>query len=359
MQHQIQNLPKNQRKIEILIPASEFEKFFSKALEETRREMKIPGFRPGKAPADIALQRIDPRHLLEAASDTAVRQTLYPLIAEQKWETVGSPEVNIKKVARGSDFEYEAIFPLIPEIKLGDWKDLKVSKKPVEAKDDETEKVIQDLREQRADFIPIDRGIAKGDQVEMEYQMYMDNLRTEEGKQKTDKMIIGRGLFLPEVEENLIRLKAGDEKSFKIVYKPDYAQKRFAGKAVEFRVAIKGAYEAKLPEMTDEWVKSVGNFKNTAELREAIKKNLLSEKEAKEEERAELEALDLTLNTAAFGDIPEVLINSEMEIAKGEHSGHGHKDEYYESDEFRDRLENVLLSRKAVGFIKDQIIEKK
>ena len=391
--------------------------------------MKIPGFRPGKAPADIALQRIDPRHLLEAASDTAVRQTLYSLVAEQKWETVGSPEVNIKKVARGSDFEYEAIFSLIPEIKLGGWKDIKVFQKSAEVKDDEIEKVIQELREQRADFVPIDRGIAKGDQVEMEYEMYMDNLRTEEGKQKTDKMIIGRGLFLPEVEENLIGLKTGDEKSFKIVYKPDYAQKRFAGKAVEFRVVIKGAYEAKLPEMTDEWVKSVGNFKNIAELREAIKKNLLSEKEAKEEERAELEALDLTLNTAAFGDIPEVLINSEtenmltelkqsiehqklsfakylemikkteddlrkefsakaekriktslvireiakqedlklnnqeideeMELAKNEHSGHGHNDEYFESDEFRDRLENILLSRKAVGFIKDQIIEKK
>jgi len=389
--------------------------------------LKIPGFRPGKAPADIALQRIDPRHLLEAASDTAVRQTLYSLVAEQKWETVGSPEVNIKKVARGSDFEYEAIFSLIPEIKLGGWKDIKVFQKSAEVKDEEVEKIIQDLREQRADFVPIDRGIAKGDQVEMEYEMYMDNLRTEEGKQKTDKMIIGRGLFLPEVEENLMGLKIGDEKSFKIVYKPDYAQKRFAGKAVEFRVAIKGAYEAKLPEMTDEWVKSVGNFKNTAELREAIKKNLLSEKEAKEEERAELEALDLTLNTAAFGDIPEVLINSEtenmltelkqsiehqklsfakylemikkteddlrkefsakaekriktslvireiakqedlklndqeideeMELAKNEHSGHGHKDEYYESDEFRDRLENILLSRKAVGFIKGQIVK--
>ena len=391
--------------------------------------MKIPGFRPGKAPADIALQRIDPKHLLEAAADSAVRRTLYPLIAEQKWETIGGPEVNIKKMARGSDFEYEAIFSLIPEIKLGDWKDLKVSKKPVEAKDDETEKVIQDLREQRADFIPIDRGIAKGDQVEMEYEMYMDNLRTEEGKQKTDKMIIGRGLFLPEVEENLIGLKAGDEKSFKITYKPDYAQKRFAGKAVEFRVAIKGVCEAKLPEATDDWAKSFGNFENIRQLREAINKNLLSEKEAKEDERAELEALDLILNTATFGEIPEILVSSEtenmlaelkqsiehqklsfakylemikkteddlrkeftakaekrikttliireiaklenlkvsdeeieeeMEIAKGDHSGHGHKDEYYESDEFRDRLENVLLSRKAVGFIKDQIIEKK
>src|SRR3990167_5553181 len=165
MQHQIQNLPKNQRKIEILIPASEFDKFFSKALEEARREMKIPGFRPGKAPADIALQRIDPRHLLEAASDTAVRKTLYSLVAEQKWETVGSPEVNIKKMARGSDFEYEAIFSLMPEIKLGGWKDIKISKKSVEVKDDEIEKVIQELREQRADFVPIDRGIAKGDQV--------------------------------------------------------------------------------------------------------------------------------------------------------------------------------------------------
>src|SRR3989338_3040649 len=313
MQHQIQNLPKNQRKIEIQIPASEFEKFFSKALEEARREMKIPGFRPGKAPADIALQRIDRKNLLEAASDTAVRQTLYSLVAEQKWETVGSPEVNIKKVARGSDFEYEAIFSLIPEIKLGGWKDAKVSRKSAEVKDEEVEKIIQDLREQRADFIPIDRGIAKGDQVEMEYEMYMDNLRTEEGKQKTDKMIIGRGLFLPEVEENLIGLKTGDEKSFKITYKPDYAQKRFAGKAVEFRVEIKGFCESKLPEATDDWAKSFGNFENIRQLREAINKNLLSEKEAKEDERAELEALDLILNIATFGEIPEILVSSETE----------------------------------------------
>ena len=119
MKHQIQNLPKNQKKIEIQIPALEFEKFFSRALEEARREMKIPGFRPGKAPADIALARIDPKHLLEAAADSAVRNTLYSLVAEQKWETVGGPEVNIKKMARGSDFEYEAIFSLFPEIKSG------------------------------------------------------------------------------------------------------------------------------------------------------------------------------------------------------------------------------------------------
>lgn len=352
---------------------------------------------------------------------------MYPLIAEQKWETIGGPEVNIKKMARGSDFEYEAIFSLIPEIKLGDWKGLKVSKKSVEIKDDEVEKIVQDLREQRADFVPAERGIIKGDRVEMDYEMFMDGLRTEEGKQKTEKMAIGQGLFLPEVEENLIGLKKGDEKSFKIVYKPDYAQKRFAGKAVEFRVAIKGVYEAKLPEATDEWAKSFGNFENIGQLREAIQKNLLSEKEMKEDERAELEALDLILNTATFGDVPEILVNSEkenmlaelkqsiehqklsfekylemikkteddlrkefaakaekrikttliireiaklenlkisneeveeeMEIAKGEHSGHGHKDEYYESDEFRDRLENVLLSRKAVNFIKEQIVK--
>lgn len=390
--------------------------------------MKIPGFRPGKAPADIALQRIDPKHLLEAAADQAVRQTLYSLIAEQKWETIGGPEVNIKKMARGSDFEYEAIFSLIPEIKLGDWKSLKVSKKSVEIKDDELEKIIQDLREQRADFVEAEKGAAKGDRIEMEYEMFLDGLRTEEGKQKTDRMALGQGLFMPEVEENLMGLKKGNEKSFKIVYKPDYAQKRFAGKAVEFRVAMKGVYETKLPEATDEWAKSFGNFENMEQLREAIKKNLLSEKEMKEDERAELEALDLILNTATFGDVPEILVNSEtenmlaelkqsiehqklsfekylemikkteddlrkefavkaekrikttliireiaklenlkvsdeeveeeMEIAKGEHAGHNHKDEYYESDEFRDRLENVLLSHKAVGFIKEHIIAK-
>ena len=80
------------------------------------------------------------------------------------------------------------------------------------------------MREQRADFIPAERGIAKGDRVEMDYEMFMDGLRTEEGKQKRKRWLLAK-LFLPEVEENLIGLKKGDEKSFKIVYKSDYAQK--------------------------------------------------------------------------------------------------------------------------------------
>lgn len=406
----------------------EFEKYFNQILESARKQISVPGFRPGRVPVAVAENRIDSKYLLSEAGEKAVIGSLAKVIDENKWETIGEPRVEIKKIARGSEFVFEATIALLPKVALNDWKKILMVKKDPSVSEEEINKFIENLRKERAEDIAVGRTAVKGDRVAMEYEMFMDGVRTEEGLQKGDKITLGDGIFLEEFENNLVGAKTDDKKIFTIKYKEDYPQKRFAGKVVEFRVKVNGVYEIKLPEATDEWAKSLGAFQNLAALREVVKENLRMEKRIKEDERLELAALDEILKGADFEELPETLIDgekekmmaefkestahqglefskylemikkteedlkkeltpqaekrlktalvlreivkaenisvsrdevkNELDLVLEEHKGHNHKEhEHFQSGEFKRHLENILLSRKAVEFIKKQIVK--
>ncbi|HLC99613.1 MAG TPA: trigger factor, partial [Patescibacteria group bacterium] len=313
MKHQIQKLPKSQTKIAVELHADEFEKYIQQTIEDARRNTSVRGFRPGKAPTDVIEKRLDKNHVLSDAGERALMESLNKIVREQNLETIGEPAVEIKKIARGSEFIFEAVITLLPQTTLGSWKNVKIVKKPVNVSDEEVEKVIESLRKERAAEAEVDRAGQKGDRVEVEYEMFVGGLRTEEGLQKGEKITLGENLFVPEFEQNVLGAKKGEKKIFTVAYKADHPQKRFAGKEVEFRVTVNGVYEVKLPAADDGWAKTVGQFESLEALKKVIRENLEGEKKTREDERVEGELIEAVVKETIFTEIPDLLVSSELE----------------------------------------------
>lgn len=322
MQISKQSLPKSQIELTVEISAEEFKPYVLRGAAKVSEEVKIEGFRPGKVPYEILKNKIGEMTILEEAGRIAINKTIDKAISENvEGEPVGQPQVNITKLAPDNPFEYKIVLALLPEIKLGDYKNAKVKMRKEEAQDEEVLKTIEHLRESRVKEKIVEREIKDGDKVIVDIEMFLDNVPIEGGQGKGATVIVGKDYIVPGFDKNLIGLKKNETRDFKLPYPEAHYMKNIAGKMVEFKVMIKEIYERELPALDDEFAVSFG-LKKFNELKENIKKSIEHEKEHKAEEKAEIEMLDKIIVKTKFGDIPEMLINHEAQImlAELEHS---------------------------------------
>ncbi len=320
-----QTLPKSQIELTIELSAEEFKPYVLRGAERVSKEVKIEGFRPGKAPYEILKAKIGEMTILEEAARIAINKTVDKAISENvEGEPVGQPQVNITKLAPDNPLGYKVVLAILPEIKLGDYKNIKVethSNASLQASDEEVLKTIEHLRESRVKEKIVEREVKDGDKVIADIEMFLDNVPIEGGQGKGAAVIVGQDYIVPGFDKNLIGLRKGDSRDFKLPYPEGHHMKNIAGKMVEFKVVIKEIYERELPALDDEFAASFG-LKKFDELKENIKKGLEHEKKHKAEEKAEIEMLDKILAKTKFGDIPEMLINHEAQtmLVELEHS---------------------------------------
>lgn len=349
MNIQKKDLGKSQIELTVELPFDEFKPYIKQGAEKVSREIKIEGFRPGKAPYEILKQKIGEMAILEEAARIAINKTLETAIKDNiTGQPVGQPQVNITKLAPDNPMEYKAILAILPEIKLGDYKNAKVKLEKTEVADEEVEKMINDLRETQVKEIIADREIKNGDKAVVDIEMFLDKVPVEGGQGKGTGVIVGKGYIVPGFGKKLIGGRKGEVREFSLPYPEDHHQRNLAGKLVEFRVQIKEVYERQLPEINREFAKGFGS--NSVDgLKENIKKSLAAEKQRKAGQKAEIEMLDKIIEKTKFGDMPEILIRNEAEnmIAELEAAvaGQGGKFEDYLShlNKTRDRLALDLL----------------
>lgn len=349
MNVQKKDLGKSQIELTVELPFDEFKPYIRQGAEKVSREIKIEGFRPGKVPYEILKQKIGEMAILEEAARLAINKTLETAIKDSiTGQPVGQPQINITKLAPDNPMEYKAVLAILPEIKLGDYKNAKVSREKTGVADEEVEKMINDLRETQVKEIIADREIKDGDKAVVDIEMFLDKVPVEGGQGKGTGIIIGKGYIVPGFGKKLIGGRKGEVREFSLPYPEDHHQRNLAGKLVEFRVKIKEVYERQLPEINREFAKSFGS--NSVDgLKENIKKGLTAEKQRKAGQKAEIEMLDKIIEKTKFGDMPEILIRNEAEnmIAELEAAvaGQGGKFEDYLShlNKTRDRLALDLL----------------
>lgn len=306
-------LPKSQIELLVELSFEELKPFIERGAESISKEVKIEGFRPGKAPYDVLKRKIGEMSILEEAARIAINKTIDQAIKDNvKSEPVGHPEVSIIKLSPENPLEYKVVLAVLPEIKLGDYKNVKVKAVSVEIKDEDVEKVIEQLRESRAQEVIADRVIQEGDKVTADVDMFLDNVPVEGGQGKGTAILIGKNYIIPGFDKNLVGAKKDDVKEFKLKYPEDYHMANLAGRMVEFRVKILEVYSRELPEVNEEFAGAFG-LKNAEELKSNIKKSLEEESKQKEEQKTEIEIIDKILTQAKFGDIPEMLINHEAD----------------------------------------------
>lgn len=313
MNYQIKKLPKGIIEILAEILPEEINKFENSALIELAKDFELPGFRKGKVPLNIVKEKIDSIKILEKASNLAIQKNYAEIMMKENFTPADYPKIEIKKIAPGNPLVFKITVPVIPKVKLGDYKKIKVKEKEIKVSEEEVNNLLKNLQEMRAKEKIVYRPARIGDKVIVDLEMSTDKVPLENGQAKNAIFILGQKSYIPGFSENLVGLLPGSVKNFSLEYPTDHYDKRLAGKIVDFKVKINSIYQIDLPELNDEFASSVGNFKTLEDLKTQLKENLKEEKRIKEEERIEIELLKKLIAISEFDEIPDILIEKEVD----------------------------------------------
>ncbi|HRY76591.1 MAG TPA: trigger factor [Candidatus Paceibacterota bacterium] len=315
MQHKIKNLPKAQVELEITLSAQEMEIFWQAAKKKLAENVQLKGFRPGKAPAAILETPEAKDELYNEAANAAIKKAYPDVLAEEELEPLGKIEVEVLKIAPANEFIFRLKAVVLPKPELPPYKDISLAtqkgKKALTVKEEEIEEAMAWLRKSRAKINSVERPAQNGDFVEVEIKSALTGAELPKAT-GPESFILGEGHFLPGFEEKIEGLKVGEKKSFQLKTPADYWDKDLQNKELSFEVQLNKVSERQLPELNDDWAKSLGRFNNLEELKKSISDGLLFEKESKEQERLRALTLEKIVKETKV-ELPEVLVENEIE----------------------------------------------
>jgi trigger factor len=307
------------REIELEIPAENVQKAAEKVARDIARVARIPGFRPGKAPVTLVRRRFA-GDIEGEVVQSLVPEYLEKALDEKKLVPVTRPEVDKVEFKDGEPLRVRAIFEVLPEFDLGDYKNLQVQIEGIEVGDAQVDKTLEEMRERTATYAPVEGRTAQdGDFVLVKLMgvpagggdpVQADNVMVHLGAEET----------LGSFTENLRGASAGEHRSFEARYPDNYPDEKLAGKTYNFSVDVQGIKEKKLPELNDEFAKDAaasfgpegGSIPSLEELRKKIRENLDSAKEQRQKSQAEEKILDQLVKQHDF-PVPEALIEAQMD----------------------------------------------
>ena len=314
MKSEIKKLPQSTVEITVEVSVAELEPFMKKSAVKISENAKIQGFRPGKAPYETIKAKFGEMAILQEAIDDIIMETYYRVIKENELTTIGQPKIDLEKIAPENPFIYKATVNILPEVKVGDIKKLSLQRETIKISDDKVNQTLEEIRAMRAEEKKVERPAQNGDLVKFDFNVYRDGVPIENGASKNYPLIIGENRFIPGFEEQLVGLKAGDEKEFKLNFPKEYHEKSLAGKPAEFKVKINEIAEIVKPELTDDFAQMISaqKFKTVAELKENIIKNLTDEETEKQERELEAKMLEELVKISEFEELPDILIKEEL-----------------------------------------------
>lgn len=314
MQVDTKKLPQSRVELTITVEPKEMETFLEQAAAKLSHEVKVDGFRPGKAPRSVMTKKVGEHALWEEAVKVALPSVLEQALKEQKIEALGRSRVSVVKLAPKNPFIFKVEVAIMPSVVLGDYKRIKVkapSVKKINKQD--VDNLILELRKMRAKLITVKRGASKGDRVEIDFWAYSKNNLIEGGETKDHPFILGEGRFVAGFEDKIVGMQAGGEKEFEIKFPRDYFKENLAGKLIRFKVKMNLVQEVELPEANDKFSQSLGSrFKSLDALKAELKDNLVAEAKKAAEEKYELAVLERVCASSQT-DIPQTLISYEQD----------------------------------------------
>ncbi len=316
MKIKINSLPKSKIEIVVNLDKKDLLPFKDIALKGLNKDLKINGYRVGKAPLSIAENHFSPLKIYEKAAGLAIEKFYPQIIKEKKIQAIGYPSINITKIIPNQEVEFKAEISIIPNLNLPDYKkitkDMRAKKMNVAIEKKEIDDALLWLQNSRSVLEKVERPAEKEDVVTIDYQIKEKKNLIKNGEDKNYSFVLGKGHFIPGFEENLIGMKAGENKIFNVTVPKSWAQKDLQGKKLSVEISLKEIKRKKLSPLNDKFAQELGKFKNLEELKKNIQKGLKIEKEAKEKERWRLTVLDKIMTDTKI-DIPEILIHTEIE----------------------------------------------
>ncbi|OHA47742.1 MAG: trigger factor [Candidatus Terrybacteria bacterium RIFCSPHIGHO2_01_FULL_48_17] len=284
----------------------------SEALGMLAQKLDVPGFRKGNVPPHIARQHIRPEALFSKTVEIAAGHAAAKVLAPHIDTMVGPPRISIIKAAAASPLEARIEADLLPEIDLKDWKKLRIEQKAVVVDAKEIDGSLQWLRKSRAQYRAVTRPAQMGDFVELAFRVTVDGKELSEANSERYPLILGEGSFVPGFEDKVVGMRGNDERTFGIAVPQEWPHPLLAGKAVTFTVKLLTLHERLLPELNDDFARSLGKLEDLETLRQNVREGLEREHQDKEKRRVKADALK-ELSRKVKEPIPEALVAQEVE----------------------------------------------
>ena len=299
----------------IEVVAAELDKAEERACKRFASQVNIPGFRKGKAPRKIVEQHVGKQTVLQEAFDYFIApEALAEALKDQKMEDIVTrPDIETVTLEEGKDVVFKATVVPRPEVKLGEYKGLKIAKDEVKVTDEDVDNQLKRMADHQAKMVEAPEGAAveDGDFTTLDFKGYVDGEAFEGGEGKDYPLQIGSNSFIPGFETQLIGAKVGEEKDVNVKFPEEYHAKELAGKDATFKCTIRSIKHKELPAIDDAFAKAASKFETLDELKADIRKNLTENAERKAENDRKAEALE-TASKNITVDIPPVMVDNEV-----------------------------------------------
>lgn len=314
MQCNLEKLDKNFVAVEVTLSSEEIEEALAESYKKVVQKVTIPGFRKGHIPRPILEKHFGKEVLFEEALDIMVTKGYLEALKKFELHPISQPKLDVKEALDPEKpFEFKITIEVLPEVKLGQYKELEVEKKTVHVDDAQVEERLKSLQERHAEIVLSEKTtLENGDFAVIDFEGYVDAKPFSGGAAQAYTLEIGSGSFIPGFEEQLVGMEVGTEKEIQVKFPENYQSTELAGKDATFKVALKEIKVKEYPELDDEFAKSIGNFQNIAELKEDLKSRMISTAEMNAEADFAQAVIDKAVENAEV-DIPDTLIKQEME----------------------------------------------
>ncbi len=313
MSVQVEKLENNMAKLTIEVSAEDLEKALEAAYQKEKNKISIPGFRKGKVPRAMVEKMYGAGIFYEDAANSLMQQNYPAAVDESGIDIVSRPSVDVVQLEKGKPFIFTAEVAVKPEVTLGKYLGVTVSKVDTTVTDEEVDAALEKERNNNARTVSVtDRPVQSGDTAVIDFEGFVDGAAFEGGKGENHPLEIGSHSFIDTFEDQLIGKNAGDEVEVNVTFPEQYQAAELAGKPALFKVKIHEVKAKELPELNDEFASDVSEFETLAEYKESLKKNLQQQKENEAKKTKEDEAIQKIIDKSKM-DLPEAMITTQCE----------------------------------------------
>jgi len=311
MQTTLTELPDSHARVEVEVAAEDVGRATSRAARALAREMRLPGFRKGKAPPSLVIQRVGFPAVLEEAIREALPEWYEQALLDSGISPIGDPSIEMVSTpdAEGEPLEFKFEVGVRPQAELGEYKGLEVGRKETEVPDEIVDTELERLQQGFARLEPVERPAAEGDALLIDFEGAVDGTAFQGGKAEDYLLELGSGNLIPGFEEPLVGAEPGEDVKVELTFPEDYPKEDLAGEAAVFEVKVKEVREKILPELDDEFASDASEFETLEELRADIREKVGSALGSRAEEDFRIAAVDAAVDAATV-EVPDDLVTA-------------------------------------------------
>ena len=313
MSFTVENLEeKNMVKLVIESTAEEFEAGLNTAYNKNKSKISLPGFRKGKAPRKMIEKMYGAEVFYEDAANSIIPDAYAKAADECGLELVSQPKINVTQLEAGKPFIFEAVVATKPEVELGQYKGVEVTKADTEATDADVEEELKRVQDQNSRTVAVtDRAVKDGDNTVIDFEGFVDGVAFEGGKGTDYPLTIGSHSFIDTFEDQIIGMNIGDEKEINVTFPEEYHVDDLKGKPAMFKVSVKEIKEKQLPELNDEFAQDVSDFDTLDEYKDDLKNKIADRKSREAKAKQEDEAIAKIIESSKM-DIPDAMVDTQV-----------------------------------------------